>query len=1002
MSSPATTAFLAAWRKHNATRVCLLKIVLSAPSALTLRFGTTETHTPDGNSWEAGLTHDSIRSRVGYMETGVILTDTGFRLANRSYAGLSAVRLSDALSAYRFQGATVTTYFWEASLTDWADALQVFSGKVDAIGDVFEEAVQFTCIQDRSWNIALPTLTVDQINYPNAPDANNGIAIPMVTGDHRATAMRSPWSSTYGNRDDMDEAGAGSGVVPLVLVDSGTGAGKVKLVAACHEIMDLTDHASGYSTFIIAGDSLAPLDPASGLTETLGASESSLTIDDDTLFAWYAVKPIDVRTAANSATNPRRAMDSFDETSFATLNQTAGQSVLELILPSIGPLGTIQAVTAHVAFIGNAANTQNIQVRPRDAGDASTGTIVSAVSTGTTPAILSGTWDATYYNTQQWNFSDSGTQASVDIRIDFAGAVANNKASILWALLKVRYKPNQSLVVPGSSQTKVTGRRRSRWDGPFGGGFAPPIFTTFDVPPTYQLDGQFYANLKGAPDDGSGTYTGSAAALIERVPDTARWYLQEWGGVSSVETGATDFGSFVLGRDTMRNAQPSDFKLATHVSQLTNLAEILRRIGEQSLTAYVLDRFTDQWLFHVWKPGAAIDYDRTLAWGDILEMSAGVPSDVGLSQGVRVKYAYDHFKGRTLFEAFLSPNGSSQGKTLPTTRDQRLTVTTGVNDKLDWNAGGGSGTVAETLTAGTYTPMALAAHIRTLMRARTNSGPTMHVTFDFSIVTGYNDVIDFQIGASVYAATLREGEYAAEELAIEASYQMSAEAGQAITVTYTHSTNKFQFGYAGTMTLLGATGTNYLTGALLSLGVNQNLVVVTTGAANIEKYGDRFSLCNKSTATSNFLWGSGTNVATNCAYLLGYAKADTGFTSNNPASYSRGDRERAAEDSASDYGPKAEQVITADWLRDENSATELRNRIFDLNSTPPTFAKIKTLVCPDLQVMRVLQFDSDVDGHVSFPRYGSDGSWGLKAMRVLEVEQSCGPSFHTEALLVES
>ena len=76
MSSPATTAFLEAWRKHNATRVCLLKIVLSAPSALTLRFGTTETHTPDGNSWEAGLTHDSIRSRVGYMETGVILTET--------------------------------------------------------------------------------------------------------------------------------------------------------------------------------------------------------------------------------------------------------------------------------------------------------------------------------------------------------------------------------------------------------------------------------------------------------------------------------------------------------------------------------------------------------------------------------------------------------------------------------------------------------------------------------------------------------------------------------------------------------------------------------------------------------------------------------------------------------------------------------------------------------------------------------------------------------------
>lgn len=996
MSSVATDDFLAAWRKQTATRVCLLLVELEAPGALELRFGTAETHTPDGNSWEMGLTHDVIRSRIGYMETGVVLSDTGFRLDNRSYAGLSAVRLSDALSAHRFQGATVRTYFWETSLTDWADALQVFSGKIDAITDVLEELVQFTCIQDRSWNIALPTLTVDQINYPNAPDANNGLVIPIVTGDHSGIDMRSPWASATANKSKQEDVGGGAGVVPLILVDPGTGSGDVKLVVAGHECKDILDRTAKLSAFIVANDRLAPIETSSGVTEVLGASESYITIDDDSLFAYYGVVPTDVWTGAtpNTADDPRRAMDVQDETSFATLNQTAGKSILKLTLPNIGSLGRIDSVEVSLAFIGNAANTQNIQIRPWSAAPA-TGTAVATGSTGTTPQVLTGTYDAAYWD-QNWNFGGPST-LQFGLQVDFAGAVANNKASVLWAAVKVKYRPQQSLVKAGFVRYGAFGqsRRIETYEGPIF-----PFIPSLVEQPKFSLEGQFYGNVKGAPDDGSGTYTGSATSLIERVPDTARWYLQEWGGVSSVETGATDFGSFVLGRDTMRNAQPSDFKLATHVSQLTNLAEILKRIGEQSLTAYVLDRFTDQWLFHVWKPGAAIDYDRTLLWEDILEMSAGVPSDVGLSQGVRVKYAFDHFKGRTLFEAFLSPNGSSQGRTLPTTRDQRLTVDS-TNNKLDYVDG--AGTSALTLTSATYTGIGLATQIRTRVRGiGTADALVFQSNFGFHISAGFNDYIDFTIGASTYAAHLDPFDYSAEGLAIEVAAKMSAAASATITCVYDHSTNKFTIGYAGTLNLKPVTGANASTCAIQVLGWNADTGIVTSGSSLFAVYADRFHFCNQNAKTFNLKFATGASTANNCAALLGYPLADTGAVFNSVASYQRGDRERAAEDSASDYGPKAEQVITADWIRDENSAVELRNRIFDLNSTPPTFAKIKTLRMPDLQIMRVVRFSDDIDEHVSFPRYGSDGSWGNKAMRAIEVEQSCGPSFHTEALLVES
>ena len=55
MSSPATAAFLKAWRAlapgDGNKRITLAKIELSVPSALTLRYATVEVHTPDGNSW---------------------------------------------------------------------------------------------------------------------------------------------------------------------------------------------------------------------------------------------------------------------------------------------------------------------------------------------------------------------------------------------------------------------------------------------------------------------------------------------------------------------------------------------------------------------------------------------------------------------------------------------------------------------------------------------------------------------------------------------------------------------------------------------------------------------------------------------------------------------------------------------------------------------------------------------------------------------------------------
>ena len=69
--SVATAAHLDAWRAHDARRVTLCKIVLSTPSALTLRYATAEVHTPDGSIWEAGLTCEPTRHAISYLGSGV-------------------------------------------------------------------------------------------------------------------------------------------------------------------------------------------------------------------------------------------------------------------------------------------------------------------------------------------------------------------------------------------------------------------------------------------------------------------------------------------------------------------------------------------------------------------------------------------------------------------------------------------------------------------------------------------------------------------------------------------------------------------------------------------------------------------------------------------------------------------------------------------------------------------------------------------------------------------
>lgn len=90
--------------------------------------------------------------------------------------------------------------------------------------------------------------------------------------------------------------------------------------------------------------------------------------------------------------------------------------------------------------------------------------------------------------------------------------------------------------------------------------------------------GDIYCDIDGVADDGSGTYTGSASALIEKPADFVHWLSRVAAGVPSNRVNAQ---SFIDARTEMNSAVPS-YKFAGVISErATKLKKALLALSEQ-------------------------------------------------------------------------------------------------------------------------------------------------------------------------------------------------------------------------------------------------------------------------------------------------------------------------------------------------------------------------------------------------------------------------------------
>lgn len=984
----------------------LCKIVFTAPSAKTILLAEAPVTIPDtGEHWEFGiLSCEDIRDVLRYGGGLSDPTTCSIRLANRRIAQLGgADRLGTMLSAYDYRSAIVTLFYWFEGMED-ADLQPVFSGTVNW-PKVERTAVTLYLMQSRVWNADLPREAIDLASYPNS--IQHGIPKPLVMGEWRALNLHAPpFTTPFGLKPNHEDAGAGGGVIPGLLVDPGTGNDDAKVLYAGHECLNLIDRANGFSQFMRGSNLLNPLDTA-GLTEVLGASESAVVVDDEALQVFAAVIPIDVRLTSanpvNTAGDPKNAMRVFDDRNYAVLDQGAGKTRLQLMLPNLTPLGYIESVEVQIAFSGDVANDRSLQAYPYNPDTNASGSKPSAASNVATIGMLAGTWDGSWW-TRQWDFGgNTGGSSVVDLRVDFvSGGAGANKARIYWAVLVVKYRPARAVVVPALQAKAVQdvfgpgGRRETRTDARSG---TIVRFRAYEASPAvYNLAGDFYANVRGQPDDVGGTFTGSGGALIQQAPDIARYLLNEYGGVdlADIEDGAEDFGSFVRARGLCRDGSVDDWNSALYVSEFTDLATVLRALCDQALMAVRVNRFTGKWQCLPWRIAPRPDFARRLSWArkDLLEVSAEMTSDTEIQNAYRVRYRWDFYRNNAVLEAFLNAASSSPGFTNPGSLDQELRITSSTN-KLRWEG------VTDTLASALYaTPIDLAAEIRTQMR--THDGQ-MHVGHGFWIATGFNDSLIFGIPSGpTPTITIPPGWYSGHSLAMRVERLMNEiQALRVFSVTYSDTTNKFTFSATGGNFTLKGDDVNYLTSTLAVMGIITQTSSAATYTAPLPRYGDRFWWLSKSAGSLSF----DNTVANTCAPVIGM---QVGLTYNpNPGTrvahseISTGHRIGLAATSRA-YKKGREVAIDAQTIRNEAVAIMLRNRLFDMTARPRVVLRFKSTRCASLETGRIVTFDDSMDDVLPYPDRTDEPTWQDRTFVVLEVLQRMRRARYQEVLALET
>lgn len=582
---------------------------------------------------------------VGEADLELVVSDGSVLLQNARAFGTYG-SLGYLLGRYELQGASIWIGQMLVEVVAGSKICRtalIFSGVINEVGNIKRESVELQFADHTATTPIIPFKEVTRVDFDDAPEESIGAPIPIVMGDFSEVAC----SYTGMDSEDLQDVGLGNlAGVPAIIV--------TKNLAVYDEGPDyrISDHIIK-ELDTDAGVTL--LEPEEEVPGRVHPSDWALVnsayagIETDwPMRVEFPVRPDGRGLPYTTGLNHMLACDADLSTYVALGNDPGFAGFCTLVLRNVSNLGKIQKIQC-CAWVFDGSGTVRLALTKNQ---------VSVGSTPSTDIPLTGNEQICVHTVTMTNGWPTGEWNFDPYCIEFQLPVDTYVAKIREMWLRVTYVPNRA----------QREKKRYHYFGKPGGlGISIPS----RLPPAnkdlwWPAHGPTVLTYsKGIKDDGSGTYTGTANALIENGADMARYFAVNYMGLSSsqVESG-TAIGNF----GTARTDLGTHHKLAMYLGdklESRDQYELLCRecrampvwnadgkLGMVPIKANPANNYRSTSDVFDWEPRLHFYQDTFRCWRTPLDQ---------LANRVFIDFDYCHATGKFRKTAFVTPDETDNG-----------------------------------------------------------------------------------------------------------------------------------------------------------------------------------------------------------------------------------------------------------------------------------------------------------------------------------------------------
>lgn len=581
-------------------------------------------------SWgEIGYAGDVTGATFPVSDATVVLDP----LRQMSSIIASCNTVADWLHTYELVGSRgqILQGIYDPEADDWVWG-RVFSGMVASIGEMTPQGITLTLTDVSQLMGSVPPDEVNFVDFDDAPAESLGAALPILYGDFAST---NPHESGYEDDSTDQYFGVGNQIwAPTVVVDMNTDSATAgpTFRIACHEL-----HTIDTAVGMVLQEPELPY-PSAPLDADWDVDNTSAYCDLTTLrdfLAYVYVRPSETNT---------------------TLSDMAGEAAYDGDLNTGVAVGEYEVLQLHLSEMPQLGNIYSMEV-------------IVYLKTGGSNTVWFGLHDGTDWVGSYGEASSAGMHVQLiqiggeELRTwntaDYQVKV-NGRLSASWTVaeigVRIAYIPNRKPALP---RRVAGGLMYDYWHVQVTSGPDYFLLPEFGMVPAAL--NRVMAKCCGQPDDGSGTYTGTADALIENPSDIIHHLLAEWSNLTSDDYVATGTGHGSLAN--MRTELGSDWMLSVNLNKRLPLREHILRICRQC-RSMPIETAEGRFGVVAIESGPSEDYGHTwMPEEDFIKdtFKCGRTPVTELCTRVYVDFDYDWLEGRFRGCSFVTPDSSDRG-----------------------------------------------------------------------------------------------------------------------------------------------------------------------------------------------------------------------------------------------------------------------------------------------------------------------------------------------------